>query len=457
MKVLFCASEVEPFAKTGGLADVAGALPLALGRLGVEIMIVMPRYRGIPSQQKKIAENVSIHFIKHEVFFNRASLYGNKNGDYPDNLERFAFFSHAALLAAKKAKFKPDVVHVNDWQTALGPVFLKTKFLNDPFFQKTKSFLTIHNMAYQGIFPRRLYEVLELDPALFSMGGFEFYGRINLLKAGILFADALGTVSPAYAQEIQTKEFGFGLEKVVQRRASHFTGILNGIDTKVWNPKKDSWIEARYSDANLEGKALNKAALQRSLGLEIDPGIPFFGMVTRLAEQKGLEDFAEIADDFLSQKVQFVLLGDGDGVYHTTFRNIGARHPKNTSIHLGFNAKEAHQIYAGCDFLLMPSLFEPCGLGQLISLKYGTVPIVRQTGGLADTIIDCDADAENGNGLSFSGRFSKAFFQTLNRSIKVYKDKQRFRKLQKTGMRADFSWKHSAQAYKQLYQRLARS
>ncbi len=446
-----------PFAKTGGLADVAGALPLALGRLGIEVLIMMPRYRGNIGHQKKLSENVSVHFIENEAFFNRASLYGNEKGDYPDNLERFSFFSHQAFLTAQAVGFKPDLVHAHDWQASLVPVLLKTKFSKDPFFQKTRSLLTIHNLAYQGIFPHRLYAALELGPAFFSVDGFEFYGRINLLKAGILFADSISTVSPTYAKEMQTKEFGFGLEDVVKKRSRNLSGILNGIDTEVWNPAKDRLIKKSYSASTLNGKVVNKAALQRSCGLEVDPDIPLFGMVTRLAEQKGLEAFAEIADEFLSKNVQFVLLGEGDSVYHTTFKNIGARHPKNTSIHLGFKAKEAHLIYAGCDFFLMPSLFEPCGLGQLISLRYGTVPIVRKTGGLADTIVDCEDDPKNGNGFSFSGRFSKAFYHAIERALKVYKNKKELRKLQMTGLAADFSWKHSAEQYKKLYREVNHS
>ncbi len=433
---------------------MAGALPLELGKLGVETLIMMPRYRGLKGQVKKLSENVSIRFIENEAFFNRAGIYGNDKGDYPDNLERFSFFCYQSLAVAKEIGFKPDIVHVNDWQTSLIAVLLKTKFANDPFFEKARSFLTIHNLAYQGIFSHRSFAALQVDPKLYSIDGFEFYGKTNLLKAGILYADAIGTVSPTYAREMQTKEFGFALEGVVKKRCHHLTGILNGIDTEIWDPEKDKLIKKRYSAATLQGKAVNKAELQRASGFDIDPDVPVFGMVTRLAEQKGLEMFAEIADEFLSRKVQFVILGEGDGQYHTTFKNIEARHKKNACVHLGFKSKEAHQIYAGCDFFLMPSLFEPCGLGQLISLKYGTVPIVRRTGGLADTIVDCDADPKNGNGFSFSGRFSGSFFQAIERALKVYKDKKRFSKLQKTGMKADFSWCHSAKEYLKLYKEI---
>lgn len=443
-----------PFAKTGGLADVAGTLPLELGRLGIEVLVAMPRYRGILARKKRLTENVNIVFVENEAYFNRSSLYGNEKGDYSDNLERFAFFCKRSLELTKELGFQPDIVHANDWQTALLPVLLKTKYSKDPFFHKTKSLLTIHNLAYQGIFPQKHYPALELPITLFSIDGFEFYGKINLLKAGILFADALSTVSPTYAAEIQTKEFGFGLEEVVKRKARDLHGILNGIDTTAWNPAQDKAIKKRFTIQTLEDKTVNKANLQKISGLVVDPAVPIFGMVTRLAEQKGLESFAEIADEFLSKDVQFVILGKGDGVYHTMFQNIGARHPKNTVIDLEFNVKAAHRIYAGCDYFIMPSLFEPCGLGQLISLRYGTVPIVRRTGGLADTIIDCGAHPKNGNGFSFDGRFSAGLMKSIGRALKIFEDKKRLKALRKTGMRADFSWKTSANKYVQLYKKM---
>ena len=433
---------------------MAGTLPLELGKLGVQVLVMMPRYRGILARKKKLAENVNIVFVENEVFFNRASLYGNDKGDYSDNLERFSFFCKRSLELAREIGFKPDVVHVHDWQASFIPALLKEKYSDDPFFQKTKSLLTIHNLAYQGIFPHRLYPALELPEDLFSAEGFESHGKINLLKAGILFSDAISTVSPTYAEEIQGKELGFGLDEAVKKRAQSLHGILNGIDVNVWNPAKDKAIKKFFSAAAIEGKAANKADLQKTCSMEVDPDIPLFGMVTRLAEQKGLESFAEIADEFLSKNVQFVLLGEGDSVYHTTFRNIGSRHTKNSAIYLGFDSEEAHRIYAGCDFFLMPSLFEPCGLGQLISMRYGTVPIVRRTGGLADTVIDCDADPKKGNGFSFTGRFSSGLLQAIERALKVFEDKKRFKELQVTGMKGDFSWKQSAERYKKLYKDL---
>jgi len=451
MRVLFCTSEVAPFAKTGGLADVAGSLPLALGELGIQIAIVMPRYRGAPTNKKKLSENVNIYFIENEAYFNRASLYGNPQGDYPDNLERFSFFCHEALALAKRLGFKPDVVHAHDWQTALLPVLLRTKFSKDPFFEKTKTILTIHNIAYQGHFPHRLYPALGLPEELFSVKGFEFYGKINLLKAGILFADAIGTVSPTYAKEIGTKEYGFSLEGVVQERKGVLKGILNGIDTGFWNPSKDKRIKKRFSFKEPLGKKICKKDLQERCGFEADEDIPLFGMVTRLAEQKGLDLLSGIADKFLSRRVQFVLLGEGDGVYHTTFKNIAARHPKNAAVYLGFHAAEAHRIYAGSDFFLMPSFFEPCGLGQMISLRYGTLSVVRKTGGLADTITDVDQGAKNGNGFVFEGHSPENFFQCIERALAVFEDKKHFGVLRRSAMKADFSWKKSALKYKEFY------
>lgn len=457
MKILFCASEVAPFVKTGGLADVAGSLPLALGELDVQTVILMPRVRGIRAKKEKLSKHVSIHFIENESFFNRAGVYGNERGDYHDNLQRFSFFCNAALSLTKEIGFKPDVVHANDWQTALLPVLLKTRFSSDAFFKKTKSLLTVHNLAYQGQFPGGQFKELGLDDPLFSVEGFEFYGKVNLLKAGLIFADRVNTVSPTYAEEIKTREFGFGLDGVIRSRTAPVRGILNGIDTGLWNPATDKKIRKRYSRMDLSGKEACKASLQKSCGFQVAADVPVFGMVTRLAEQKGLELVSEIADKFLSQKVQFVLLGQGDGVYHTTFLNIGKRHPKNSAIYLGFDAAEAHRIYAGADFFLMPSYFEPCGLGQMISLRYGTIPVVRKTGGLADTVADADRDPQAGNGFLFEERVPEKLLDTIERAIAAFQNKKRFETLRRRAMKADFSWRRSAIEYKKFYSEALRS
>lgn len=450
MKVLFLSSEMAPFAKTGGLADVAGSLPLELARLGVETAAAMPRYRGLPSGVAR-ASGVPVWFIENEAFFNRASLYGDQRGDYPDNLERFAFFCRRALALAEEKGFKPDLVHVNDWQTALVPLFLKED--KRPFFRKTRSLLTIHNLTYQGVFAHRHFPELGLPKDRFSVDCLEFWGRINLLKGGLVSADALNTVSPTYAREIQTREFGDGLDGVLRDRADRLKGILNGIDAGLWNPRTDRALKARFDARSLEKKALCKTDLQARCGLETDPGIPLFGIVSRLAEQKGMDLFTEIADRFLERRVQLVVLGEGDAVYHTAFKNIATRHPKNTHVRLGFDAEESHRIYAGCDFFLMPSYFEPCGLGQMIGLRYGTVPVARRTGGLADTVVDA-SDAKRGNGLLFDGRTGEGLWKALERSLGLYADGARFADLRRRGMQADYSWNRSAGDYVKYYKEI---
>lgn len=457
MKILFLSSEVAPFAKTGGLADVAGSLPLALGKLGHDVIVVMPRYRGIALKEKKISDRVTVHFIENEPLYNRAGLYGNEKGDYPDNLERFRYFSTEALELVKRLKFQPDIVHANDWQSALVPVLLKTVYSNDPFFSKTRSLLTVHNLAYQGVFPADQYAELGLPETLFSVDGFEFWGKVSLLKGGLLLADGISTVSPTYAMEIQTRECGAGMEGVVKQRTDRLVGILNGIDIDEWNPATDKKIKANFSAVNPAGKAACKKDLQESCGFEADAAVPVFGMVSRLVEQKGLDLLSEICDKLLEKRAQLVLLGEGDRVYHTTFKNVAARHPKNVAVHLGFEAAEAHKIYAGSDFFLMPSIFEPCGLGQLISLRYGTLPIVRETGGLADTIIDADEDEVRGSGFSFAERSPERFLKAIERAITAFEDKKRFAELRLRALKADFSWTVSAKEYEKYYERLLRS
>ena len=440
---------------TGGLADVAGSLPAAMASLGVETLIMMPKYRGVAISEKQIAPNVRARFIENEAYFNRAGLYGNDRGDYPDNLQRFSFFCHGALEAAKREGFHPDIVHAHDWQTALLPVLLKIKKASDPFFRDVKSVLTVHNLAYQGLFPHKQYGLLGLDPSLYSIDGFEFYGKINLLKAGLLYADAVTTVSPTYAKEIQTRQFGFGLEGVINKRSKNLHGILNGLDTALWDPSGDKQISAAYSSTDLSGKKACKAELQKICGFEPDSSIPIFAMVTRLAEQKGLDTLSEAADKFLSKNVQFVLLGEGDRVYHTTFGNIGKRHPKKSYINLGFDAVKAHTIYAGADFFLMPSYFEPCGLGQMISMRYGTLPIVRNVGGLADTVKDLTALPEQGNGFVFDEKSPSMLLDAIDRALKLYEDRVRFEKAKKRAMEQDFSWGSSAKKYMGVYESLS--
>jgi len=436
------------------LADVAGTLPLALGKLGIQVLVMMPKYRGIDFESKRLAQNVELRTIANEGFYNRYGLYNNERGEYPDNLERFIFFCRHALMTAKELRFRPDIVHANDWQTAMLPVYLKE--WRDPFFKKTKSLLTIHNLAYQGQFGGRFFGKLGLPERVFSSRGVEFYGRVNLLKGGLLYADGLSTVSPTYAEEIQTREHGGALEGVIRSKASVLRGILNGLDYSVWNPRTDKKIKRTFSPKSLEGKKDCKADLQASSGLPVNESVPLFAMVSRLAEQKGLDVVTEAADEFLSKNVQFVLLGDGDRVYHRAFRNIAARHPGKVAVYLGFNAAEAHQIYAGADFFLMPSNYEPCGLGQLIAMKYGTLPIVHRTGGLADTVLDAYAGVEAGNGICMPRNSPGRFLEATRRAIDIFNHKDTLRRMRLNGMKADFSWKRSAGDYVRFYRDLVR-
>ncbi len=454
IKVLFCASEIRPFAETGGLADVAASLPKALGKLGVEVVAVMPRYAGIHESKSALSENVPVYFIENDEYFNRHGLYGDERGDYPDNLQRFAFFCEKAFSLAKELGFKPDIVHAHDWHTALMPVMLKTSLKDDPFFKGTKSLLTIHNLVYQGVFADSLYPLLKLGDEQSLREDFEFYGRINLLKAGILHADALTAVSPTYAREIQTREAGAGLEAVVQKRASRLKGILNGIDTDFWNPGNDPWIEKRFGGESLSGRDACKLALQKASGLREDLKIPVYAMVTRLVEQKGLDLFIGIAKKFLKKKAQFLLLGQGDEKYHEAFKNIHKEFPNNTFVHIGFEKKIAHTFYAGSDFFIMPSHFEPCGLGQLVALRYGALPIVRDTGGLSDTITDVDQNSVNGNGFVFKNFKSGDLFKALERSLQAFDDPERFLALRRRAMEYDFSWEKSAEKYKHYYEEI---
>ncbi len=407
----------------------------------------MPKYRGIGFTEKKLSDNVRARFIEHEGYFNRSGLYGNADADYPDNLERFAFFSRECLAVAEKEKFQPDVVHAHDWHTAMIPALLKA--WPGDFFAKTKTLLTIHNLAYQGLFGAEEYPKLGLPKNLFSMDSFEFYGKVNLLKGGLLKADRLNAVSPGYAEEIKTKEFGCGLEGVLQKRKKRLSGILNGIDAAAWDPAKDARLEANYSADDLAGKSLCKAALQRLCRFEEDPKTPLFAVVSRLTPQKGLDLLAEAAPDMLSKKLQLVVLGDGDPHHRRMFTRIEKDFPKNSRMFLGFDAVKAHAIYAGSDFFLMPSLFEPCGLGQMIAMRYGAVPVVRATGGLKDTVTD--AAQKNGNGFTFKEAAAPAFAAAVGRALEAYADPKTMRTLVATGMKADFSWDESAKKYETLY------
>ncbi len=486
MKILLVSSEVVPFAKTGGLADVAGALPLALSELGNDVRVAMPEYRatdetklGLTTLLEEInvyfqhttqraeikttnfpGTDIPVYFVRNDHYFDRDGLYAEDGRDYADNAQRFAFFSMAALWMLRALDWIPDIVHCNDWQTALIPTYLKNHpvLKSDSLYNKIKVLYTIHNLAYQGNFDRNILNSIGLGWEVYTINGLEFYGDINLMKAGIVFSDEISTVSRTYAKEIQTPEYGCGLEGVLLSKKDHLTGIMNGIDYGIWNPEVDDLIYAKYSAKKLAGKARCKAFLQKKNNLPVKPHIPLIGVISRLADQKGFDLIAQIAEEFLKLDVQFVLLGTGDPKYHKMFEEIGKQYPRKTGINIKFDNQLAHEIEAGADMFLMASRYEPCGLNQLYSLKYGTVPIVRKTGGLADSIIDATtrtiADG-TGTGFVFERYEAGKLLDAIKRAVNLYsKDKKTWGKIMANGMAKDYSWDTSARKYLALYKKM---
>jgi len=456
MKILLAASEVVPFAKTGGLADVAGALPLALEDMGQEVIVAMPRYKSISDSKFKIrrlkegisystmGNNIKVYFIENAEYFDRDGLYGDKNGDHKDNLDRFSYYCKRTSELLKEINFQPDIIHVHDWQACLIPVYLKTLYANDIFYKNIKTILTVHNIGYQGLFPKEEFPKLGLDWSLFNMEGLEFYGKINILKGGMEFCDIINTVSPTYSKEIQTKEFGFGLEGVLNKRRNCVFGILNGLDYSIWNPSTDKFIAKNYSFQNIEDKYKNKEELKRSCKLPIKSDVPLLGIVSRLAEQKGLDILAEAIESICKMELQFIILGTGDLKYHLILEEKAKKYPKVISLHLKFDDALAHNIYAGSDIFVMPSKYEPCGLGQLISLRYGTIPLVFKTGGLADTV-------DKNNGFIFDKYTKEELIKTIKKAIKAFENKEKWKEMTIRAMQYNFSWEESAKKYLQLY------
>lgn len=486
MKILLVSSEVVPFAKTGGLADVAGALPAAIAALGHDVRIAMPLYRGIDKARfglRPILREVDVHFphatvrgyvqradlpstsipayfIQQEGYFDRPQLYGENGQDYPDNPERFAFFSMAVLWMLKGLDWQPDLIHCNDWQTALIPTYLlhHAEISKDPFYKPLRTLYTIHNLAYQCGVGSDWLSRLALPESLFHPEGMEFYGKINFMKAGILYSDHVSTVSRQYAREIRTPEYGCGLDGVLSSRAAHLTGILNGIDYSVWNPEVDALIPAQYSAVNLKGKEKCKAALQKRFDLPLKPATPIIGMISRLADQKGFDLVAEVLDDLMKLDLQLVILGTGEPNYHDLLKKVVENYPKRIGVLLGFDNQLAHWIEAGADMFLMPSRYEPCGLNQLYSLKYGTIPIVRKTGGLADSIANATPSSiksRTGNGFVFEEYSGKRMLDAVTRAVKLYKANPRaWAALVQNAMSCDFSWNNSAREYQKLYKKI---
>ncbi len=459
MKIVMVASEVVPFAKTGGLADVVGALPLELENHGQDVIVIMPGYQSAHNHVSPaikcfhdgvsysvIGKNVTVYFIDKKEYFDRDALYSNKAGDYPDNLERFAYFCKKTLEFLKIIKFKPDIIHCHDWQSALVPVYLKTTLSQEPFFKKTKTVFTIHNIGYQGLFPKEEMPKTGLDWGVFNPEMLEYYDKINLLKGGIIFSDVINTVSDTYSKEIQTKEFGFGMEGILNKRKNDLYGIINGLDYAIWDPAHDRDIAKNFSVTDLAGKKADKAELQKICNLPLKPGVALLGIVSRLAQQKGFDILAEGMNEICKMDLQLVILGMGDGKYHDILEAMVKKYPKIISLNLKFEEALAHKIYAGSDIFLMPSRYEPCGLGQMISLRYGTVPLVFKTGGLADTV-------NEKNGFVFQKYSKDELVKTIKSAVKDFKNKESWRELMVRGMKCNFSWSVQSKKYIQLYEK----
>jgi starch synthase len=475
LNIVLAASEVFPYAKTGGLADVAGSLPKALSRLGHFVRVVMPRYNNsrIESSGQLWGEvsvpfgneirksdvyadwsrDVPVFFIDEPRFYGRGRLYGE-----PDDAERFAYFSRATLELIKATGDPADIIHLNDWMTGLVSVYLKIVYSADPFFSSAKTLLTIHNLAFHGLFDQSLLSRLGLPAWLHrTEEGLEFYGQASALKGGIVFSDAVSTVSPRYSKEIQTQEFGEGLDGLLRSRATDLFGIINGVDYDEWNPETDPYTVRHYSRTDLSGKTDCKLDLLRTFGLPEDPVRPLIGCISRLSEQKGIDLILESADRILDRNAVFVLLGSGADIYEKGFQELRDRRPGQVGVYLGFSDELAHKIEAGCDLYLMPSRFEPCGLNQMYSLRYGTVPVVRAVGGLDDTIQNFDRATRQGNGFKFYGYNSDQLLEKVHEALSVFSDRPVWQEMVVNCMSADCSWDRSAKQYAELYERLIRS
>jgi len=472
MRILFVASEGLPFSKTGGLADVVEALPKALVAQGHDVAVVLPRYRntqikniviksltipmGTSLRFPRIADGarpggVQYFFVDDPQYFDREQLYGVGGRDYPDNAERFAEFARAAIELAKQL-WMPDVIHCHDWQSALVPVLLRTAYTPDPQLSGIPVIFTIHNMAYHGLFARDALARIGLPDSLFRIDALEFFGHLNYLKGGLLFSDYLTTVSRKYAEEIQTTEYGQGLDGVVRTRADHLVGILNGVDYSVWNPEVDSLIATRYSASDLSGKQACKRDLLAAFQLpEENLQRPLIGIVSRFADQKGFDLLAQVADELMREDMAIVALGSGEAKHERMFRELSQQFPERLAVKIAYDNTLAHKIEAGADIFLMPSRYEPCGLNQIYSLRYGTVPVVRATGGLDDTIEPFDPASGRGTGFKFSEYTGPALLAALHEALATYGDKTAWRRLQANGMAKDFSWNASALEYGRLY------
>lgn len=480
LNIMFVTSEAAPFSKTGGLADVCSSLPVALKEVGNNVIVVSPLYSSINREKYGIEfvtggccvhmgnceefyalyraefEGVNFYFIEFDKYFNRAGIYHTKAGEYGDNAFRFSFLSRASLQVAQDLDFMPDIVHANDWQTGLVPYYIKR--LNIPFFSDTKSVITIHNIGYQGIYGTEFMNYAGIAQEDFNSGAFENFGSVNLLKGGLAFADKITTVSPTYAREIRGPIGSSGLHELLNARGADLLGILNGIDNKVWNPKTDAYIPYQYDARTIKNKIKNKLELQRRFGLKEDENIALFGFVGRFADQKGLFLLKEACVRAMNEMVcQFVIVGSGEQAYEDFFGALSGIYPGEAGSYIGYSEELAHLVEAGSDFFVMPSLYEPCGLNQMYSLVYGTLPVVRATGGLDDTVENYNEQTGSGTGFKFSAISSQAFYDTIGWAVSTYYDRPKhIDTMRKRAMKLDFSWKKSANIYQGLYESLVR-
>src|ERR1700677_686234 len=481
-KILLVASEVHPFAKTGGLADVAGALPHALLKLGCEVAVVMPKYKSVSPEKYRLKYEINglsvpmgmgdmsadilstrlgdtyakIYFVQCDRYFDREGLYGTPEGDYHDNAERFAFFSRSVLEMLRALDWYPDVIHLNDWQTGLIPAYLKTLYADQKNYQRIRTLFTIHNMAYQGLFPKYVLPMTGLRWEEYKQEKLEFYDQVNYLKAGLVYSDVISTVSPTYAAEIKTDEFGQGLQGVLNTRAEDLRGILNGIDYDEWNPATDKEIPAQYTVKNHDRKIESKMKLLNEQGLDFKAQTPVIGLVSRLTDQKGLDLISEIIEPFLAMDAQLVVLGTGDARYHEMFEMLQRRFPQKLAVNLKYDHRLAKLIYAGSDMFLMSSRFEPCGLGQMIAMKYGSIPLVRKTGGLSDTVENLSSEGKKGTGFVFENYRSEELLFIIRRAVEAFRQPKIWKELVQRAMTKDFSWDASARQYLDLYGHIQR-
>ncbi len=476
MRILIASSEVHPYSKSGGLADMVGALAKTLGRAGHRVGLVTPLYRGILERFlaiKKIdwqidlplgpnrvqaeiwslhpSENLTIYFVHQPDYYFRPSLYTENGADYPDNAQRFIFFSKVVANLARYLPWRPEIVNVHDWQAGLVPTLMLHQKLTEGWGNPPRSCLTIHNLAYQGTFARPFYDLANLPLDYFNPKGLEFYGSLNCLKAGIIHSDIITTVSPRYAREITTEEFGCGLDAVLRQRQDSLVGILNGVDYEDWNTTHNPHLKHPFSSDDLKGKALDKAELQKEFGLPVMPSVPLFATITRLAEQKGVDIQLSALEEMLAADMQFVLLGSGAPEFEKAYQRLAQRFPTEVAVRIGFDQGLSHRVEAGADFFLMPSRYEPCGLNQMYSLRYGTIPIVRITGGLDDSVIDISENEEQANGIKFGEYSVRALAKAIRKALVLYRETDLFTHYRQNAMKADFSWERTAAEYVRAY------